>query len=100
MEFLSFYLLLSALLFGIGAVGVIVKRNAIAMFLCLELMINSVNLTFVTFARGWERMDGHLFVIFVMAVAAVEAAVGLALILAVFRNFVTSDTEQVANLRG
>ena len=80
------YLILSALLFTIGAVGVIVKKNIIAMFLCIELMLNGANLTFVAFSRYLNQVDGQVFVFFVMVVAAAEAAVGLAVTIAVYRN--------------
>ena len=79
-------LLLSALLFLLGTVGVIVKRNIIAMFLCIELMLNGVNLSFIAFARSLDQVDGGIFVFFVMVVAAAEAAVGLAITIALYRN--------------
>ena len=80
------YLVLSALLFFVGAVGVIVKRNVIAVFLCIELMLNGANLSFVAFSRFLGRVDGQVFVFFVMVVAAAEAAVGLAVTIALYRN--------------
>ena len=83
---LSWYLALSAVLFTIGVTGVIVKRNVIAMFMCIELMLNAVNLTFVAFASFYQDVTGHLFVFIVMTVAAAEAAVGLGIIIAIFRN--------------
>jgi NADH-quinone oxidoreductase subunit K len=83
---LSWYLGLSALLFTIGAVGVFIKRNAITIFLCIELMLNAVNLTFVSLSSYFGDMGGQLFVFIVMTVAAAEAAVGLAIIISVFRN--------------
>ena len=83
---LSWYLGLSALLFTIGAVGVFLKRNAITIFLCIELMLNAVNLTFVSLSSYFGDMGGQLFVFIVMTVAAAEAAVGLAIIISVFRN--------------
>ena len=79
-------LILSALLFTIGTVGVIVKRNIIAIFLCIELMLNAVNLSFVAFSRHLNQVNGQIFVFFVMVVAAAEAAVGLAIAIALFRN--------------
>jgi NADH-quinone oxidoreductase subunit K len=79
-------LMLSALLFSVGTVGVILKKNAIAVFLCIELMLNAVNLSFVAFARYWHQVQGQVFVFLVMVVAAAEAAVGLAIIVALFRN--------------
>ena len=83
---LSWYLGLSALLFTTGAVGVFIKRNAITIFLCIELMLNAVNLTFVSLSSYFGDMGGQLFVFIVMTVAAAEAAVGLAIIISVFRN--------------
>jgi NADH-quinone oxidoreductase subunit K len=80
------YLALSALLFTIGTVGVIVKRNVIAIFLCIELMLNGANLAFVTFSRYLNQVDGQVVVFFVMVVAAAEAAVGLAVTIALYRN--------------
>ena len=82
----TLYLLLSALLFAIGAVGVLVRRNAIVVFMCIELMLNSVNLTLVTFARATGTVDGQIMAFFVMVVAAAEVVVGLSIIMAIFRN--------------
>src|SRR5437016_13445845 len=82
----SWYLALSAVLFTIGVVGVMVKRNVISIFLCIELMLNAVNLSFITFSRMFNQVDGQLFVFIVMTVAAAEAAVGLAIVIVVFRN--------------
>jgi NADH-quinone oxidoreductase subunit K len=79
-------LILSALLFTIGAVGVIVKKNIIAVFLCIELMLNGVNLSFVTFSKYLHQVNGQIFVFFVMVVAAAEAAVGLAIAINLHRN--------------
>lgn len=89
---LEWYLILSALIFAIGAVGVVIRRNAIVLFMCIELMLNAVNLTFVAFAKyrtdalGQLALDGHAMSFFVIALAAAEAAVGLAIILAIFRH--------------
>ena len=83
---LHHFLILSAILFAIGAVGVILKRNVISIFLCIELMLNAVNLTFVAFARYLDQVHGQIFVFFVMVVAAAEAAVGLAITITLFRN--------------
>lgn len=80
------YLLLSAILFSIGTFGVLVRKNAIVIFMCIEVMLNSVNLTFIALSRHVGNMDGQIFVFFVMTVAAAEAAVGLALMIAFFRN--------------
>jgi NADH-quinone oxidoreductase subunit K len=79
-------LILSALLFTIGTIGVIVKKNVIAIFLCIELMLNAANLSFVAFSRYLNQVDGQIFVFFVMVVAAAEAAVGLAITIALYRN--------------
>ncbi len=81
----TYYLLLSALLFAVGAVGVLVRRNAIVVFMCIELMLNSVNLSLVTFARINGELDGQVMAFFVMVVAAAEVVVGLAIIMAIFR---------------
>ena len=78
-------LALSALLFTIGVIGVLTRRNAIIIFMCVELMLNAVNLTFVTFARMHGRLDGQVIALFVMVVAAAEVVVGLAIIMAIFR---------------
>ena len=82
----TYYLLLSALLFSIGAVGVLVRRNAIVVFMCIELMLNSVNLTLVTFSRIHGNLDGQVMAFFVMVVAAAEVVVGLAIIMSIFRT--------------
>lgn len=83
---LAHYLLLSIAVFSIGMVGVMVRRNAIILFMSIELMLNSVNLSFIAFARYRIDMDGHIFAFFIMAVAAAEAAVALAIVLHVFRH--------------
>ncbi|SDX53695.1 NADH dehydrogenase subunit K [Modestobacter sp. DSM 44400] len=80
------YLVLAAVLFTIGAVGVLVRRNAIVVFMCVELMLNSVNLTLVTFARSTGTLDGQLIAFFVMVVAAAEVVVGLAIIMSIYRT--------------
>jgi NADH-quinone oxidoreductase subunit K len=82
----SYYLLLSAVLFAIGAIGVLVRRNAIVVFMCIELMLNSVNLTLVTFARINGTLSGQVMAFFVMVVAAAEVVVGLAIIMSIFRT--------------
>lgn len=83
---ITHYLVLSAILFTLGAVGVLIRRNAIVIFMCIELMLNAVNISFVAFAHYLHSMQGQMFVFFTMTVAAAEAAVGLAIIVAVFRN--------------
>lgn len=80
------YIVLSALLFGIGAVGVLIRRNAIVVFMCIELMLNACNLAFVTFARINGQLDGVIIALFVMVVAAAEVVVGLAIIMSIFRS--------------
>ena len=80
------FLVLSALLFSIGAIGVVVRRNAIVVFMCVELMLNAVNLSLVTFANMWGNLDGVIFAFFVMVVAAAEVVVGLAIIMSIFRS--------------
>jgi NADH-quinone oxidoreductase subunit K len=96
---LSWYLGLSGILFGLGTMGVLMRRNLIVVFMSIELMLNAVNLTFVTFARSQQAVDGHVIVFFVMAVAAAEAAVGLAIILQVFRSRSTVNADEVTLLR-
>ena len=96
---LKWYLALSAVLFTIGVAGVIIKRNAIAMFMCIELMLNSVNLTFVAFASYFQDVSGQLFVFIVMTVAAAEAAVGLGIIITIFRNRESLDVDEANVLR-
>ncbi|SFK33583.1 NADH-quinone oxidoreductase subunit NuoK [Geodermatophilus ruber] len=83
---LTHYLVLAAILFTIGAVGVLVRRNAIVVFMCIELMLNSVNLTLVTFARAGGTLDGQVMAFFVMVVAAAEVVVGLAIIMSIYRT--------------
>jgi NADH-quinone oxidoreductase subunit K len=95
----SWYLALSAVLFAIGVVGVLVRRNIIVVFMAIELMLNAVNLTFVAFARQFGTIDGQVIVFFVMTVAAAEAAVGLAIIIAAFRNRPTVNADELAVLR-
>jgi NADH-quinone oxidoreductase subunit K len=96
---LSWYLVLSGILFGLGAMGVLIRRNLIVVFMAIELMLNAVNLTFVTFARSLQSIDGHVIVFFVMAVAAAEAAVGLAIVLQLFRTRATVNADEVTTLR-
>lgn len=86
MENLNSYLIVSAVLFSIGTIGVLTRKNAIVIFMCIELMLNAVNLTFVAFSRYLGNLDGQVFVFFIMTVAAAEAAVGLALIIAFYNN--------------
>jgi NADH-quinone oxidoreductase subunit K len=92
-------LALSAALFAIGVVGVLTRRNALIVFMCVELMLNAVNLAFVAFSK-LHGMGGQVFVIFVMTVAAAEAAVGLAIVIALFRHRQTVDLDDIGLLRG
>jgi len=96
---LSAYLILSAFLFFIGVVGVAIRRNALIIFMSIELMLNAVNLTFLAFARFLNSMDGQIFVFFVMVVAAAEVAVGLAIIITVYRNKETVDVAELNLLK-
>ena len=97
---ISYYLTVSAILFSIGAVGVLGRRNALIIFMSVELMLNAGNLAFVAFARLHEQLDGQIFVFFVMTVAAAEVAVGLALIVAIFKSKHSIDVDQMSNLKG
>jgi NADH-quinone oxidoreductase subunit K len=93
------YLLLSAILFAIGTFGVLTRKNAIVIFMCIEVMLNSVNLTFIALSRHVGNMDGQIFVFFVMTVAAAEAAVGLALMIAFYRNKDSIDVDDFRMLK-
>jgi len=93
------YLVLSAILFSIGAVGVVLRRNVIVIFMSIELMLNAANLAFVALARRGGDLNGQAVVFFVMTVAAAEAAIGLAVILAMFRNRETVNADELASLR-
>ena len=92
---LSYYLVLSAILFACGVAGFLIKRNIITVFMSIELMLNGVNLAFVTFANHWHQVSGQIFVFFVMVVAAAEAAVGLAIIISLFRSRNTLNVDQI-----
>jgi NADH-quinone oxidoreductase subunit K len=92
---IAWYLILSAALFSIGVCGFLIKRNIISIFMSIELMLNAVNLAFVAFANRWHQVNGQIFVFFVMVVAAAEAAVGLAIIIAVFRSRNTLNVDQI-----
>jgi len=87
------YMTVSAILFAMGTYGVLTRRNAIVIFMCIELMLNSVNLTFIALSSHLQSMDGQVFVLFVMTVAAAEAAVGLALMISFYRNRDSIDVE-------
>ncbi|MBJ6726014.1 NADH-quinone oxidoreductase subunit NuoK [Geomesophilobacter sediminis] len=96
---LNNYLILSAILFSIGTIGVLVRRNAIVIFMCIELMLNAVNLTLISFSHYLGSIDGQVFVFFIMTVAAAEAAVGLALMIAFYKNRESIDVEDVNMLK-
>src|SRR5437016_10756204 len=96
---LSWYLVLSAILFALGISAFLLKRNIITIFMSIELMLNAVNLSFVAFANHWNKLSGQVFVFFVMVVAAAEAAVGLAIIIAVFRTRETLNVDRVNLLK-
>lgn len=92
---LEYYLIVSAIMFSIGTIGVLTRRNAIVIFMCVEMMLNAVNLTFIAFSRYLGNIDGQVFVFFIMTVAAAEAAVGLALMIAFYNNRESIDVEDV-----
>lgn len=96
---ISWYLILSAILFTLGVAGFIFRRSIITVFMCIELMLNAVNLSFVAFANKHQQVGGQIFTFFVMVVAAAEAAVGLAIILTVFRNRGTLNIDEVSSLK-
>lgn len=96
----SYYVILSAILFSLGVAGVLIRRNAIIIFMSVELMLNSANLVFVAFARQFENLSGQVFVFFVMTVAAAEVAVGLALIVTIFRTKKSINVDEVNQLKG
>jgi NADH-quinone oxidoreductase subunit K len=94
------YVLLSMVLFSLGALGVLLRRNAILVFMSVELMLNAANLALAAFARHWGQEDGHLFVFFVITVAAAEVAVGLALIVAIFRTKRSINLDELHQMEG
>ena len=96
---ISYYLVLSAILFGLGIVAFVFKRNIITIFMGIELMLNAVNLAFVAFSQAWNRLDGQVFVLFVIVVAAAEAAVGLGIIILIQRNRQSLNVERVDLLK-
>jgi len=95
----SYYLILSAILFTLGAVGVLIRRNVLVMFMAVEMMLNAVNLTLITYSRVLGSVEGQVFVLFVMAVAAAEVAVGLAIVVAYYRHSQTTDVDEMNSLR-
>ncbi len=96
----SYYFALSAILFALGALGVLIRRNPIIIFMSVELMLNSANLLFVAFARMYEALQGQIYVFFVIAVAAAEVAVGLAIIVAIFRTKKSINIDEMSSLKG
>ncbi len=97
---ISYYIALSAVLFTLGSLGVLIRRNIIVIFMSVELMLNSANLAFVAFARYHQEMTGQVFVFFVMAIAAAEVAVGLSLVVALFRSRESVNIDDVSSLKG
>lgn len=97
---LSYYLAISAALFAMGALGVLIRRNPLIIFMSIELMLNAANLAFVAFARSFGVLTGQIFVFFVMTVSAAEVAVGLALIIIIFRNKHSIDVDLMNSLKG
>jgi NADH-quinone oxidoreductase subunit K len=95
----AYYLFLGALLFTVGAVGVLVRRNSIVIFMCVELMLNAVNLTLVTFSRMHGKLDGQVLAFFVMVVAAAEVVVGLAIIVSIFRSRRSASVDDASLLK-
>lgn len=96
---LSWYLVLSAILFGTGIAGFVYRKSIITVFMSIELMLNAVNLSFVAFSYQLQRIDGHIYSLFVMVVAAAEAAVGLAIILTIFKNRGTLQIDEVDSMK-
>jgi NADH-quinone oxidoreductase subunit K len=97
---LQYYLILSAVLFTIGVLGVLIRRNAIIIFMCIELMLSAANLAFVAISRQLGDVSGQIFVFFVMTVAAAEVAIGLAIIVSVFKHRETINVDEVNSLKG
>jgi NADH-quinone oxidoreductase subunit K len=96
----SWFLILAALLFTIGAVGVLVRRNPLVILICIELMLNAVNLTLITFSRQLQNLDGQLFALMSLTVAAAEAVVGLGILVDIFRLREVEDVDELSELRG
>jgi NADH-quinone oxidoreductase subunit K len=96
----SWFLILSAILFTIGAVGVLVRRNPLVILICIELMLNAVNLTLVTFSRQLENLEGQLFALMSITVAAAEAVVGLAILVDIFRTRDVEDVDELSEMKG
>lgn len=96
----SWFLMLAALLFTLGSIGVLVRRNPLVILVCIELMLNAVNLTLITFARQLQNLEGQLFALMVMVVAAAEAVVGLAILVDIFRVRDVDDIDELSELKG
>ncbi|MBF0506900.1 MAG: NADH-quinone oxidoreductase subunit NuoK [Nitrospirae bacterium] len=97
---LNWYIMLSAIIFIIGAVGFLIRRNILIMLISIELMLNSVNISFVAFSHYLQDLRGQIFVFFIITVAAAEAAIGLAILVSLFRNKVAIQTDQVTEMKG
>jgi NADH-quinone oxidoreductase subunit K len=95
----NYYLILSAMIFAIGAVGVLSRRNALIIFMCVEMMLNSVNLTLIALSRQWNNLNGQMFVFIIMAVAAAEVAVGLAILISHFHHSKTANIDEINILK-
>ena len=96
---MSWYLILSAILFCLGIAGFLYRRSIITVFMSIELMLNAVNLSFIAFSYHWKQVDGHILSFFVMVVAAAEAAVGLAIILTVFKNRKSLEIDEISSMK-
>lgn len=96
----GWYMTLAAVLFAVGLLGILVRRNALVIFMCIELMLNAVNLTFVAAGRSFGTLDGQVAVFFVLVVAAAEVVVGLAIIVAIFRRRSTASVDELSDLKG
>ena len=96
----SYYLILSAVLFAVGAAGVLIRRNALVLFMCIEMMLNAANLALITYSSALNDVEGQVFVLLVMAVAAAEVAVGLAIVVALYRHKATVDVDEIDLLKG
>jgi NADH-quinone oxidoreductase subunit K len=95
----SYYLVLAAMIFTVGATGVLLRRNALIIFMCIEMMLNSVNLTLIALARQWGNLEGQIFVFMIMAVAAAEVAVGLAILIANVRHQKSLNIDEINLLK-
>lgn len=96
----SWYLVLSAILFGIGIFGVLVRRNVLVMFMCIELMLNAANLSLVTFSRTLNDVGGQADVFFILVVAAAEVVVGLGIVVTIFRRRATANADEISSMKG